>query len=215
MTISLDPIVAKIGWMRDDVRETGRLRFCIDEAVKEVCRQSLLLHGSASVNIVDGNSTIDLTTTLTTANRALVRVNYLSWNNTAGNPEYLVPIGYDSAIITGLDLPATKGTPTKYSQFGNVLRLYPTANAAFTMTVQYSYVPTDKPDTVDLPDAAITAIEAKSFSLAMMLPGAGQNLGMAATKEIDYKNALNNLIAIHTGGEVMQGYEAPPYYPGL
>lgn len=215
MSITLDPIIAKIGWMRDDVRDTGKLRFCVDEAVKEVCRNSLLLHASTSVSVLAAAFNIDLTTHLTTNNRAMAKVNFISWANTVGNPEYLSPIGYDSAIITGLDLPVTKGVLKRYSQFGDVIRLYPSADIAYTLTIQYSYIPTDAPATVDLPDAALTAIEASAMRLAMMIPGQGQNLGIAATKDLEYKNALNNLMALHQGGQVMQGYQAPPLYPGL
>lgn len=215
MTLALDPVIAKIGWMRDDVRDTGKLRFCVDEAVRGVCRNSLLLHGSTTSNLAIAGNSIDLTSHLSTTSRAMIRVNYISWPNTATDPTYLIPIGYDQAIITGLDAPSKKGVPRYYSQFGNTIRIYPSADIAYTLTLQYSFAPTDAPSTVDLPEAALTAIEDYAMSLAMMIPGAGQNIGIAATKDIEYKNALNNLIALHRGGQVMQGYEAPPFYPGL
>lgn len=194
MAINLRNLYAKAAFMRPDV-EVARVGFAVQEGVREVCRRTSLARATATVTLDLGGNTLALS--LTDANLLSVhRVTFLETGATTATE--LSPTTFKD--LEGQD--ATTSAPVYYAQQGDTLQVYPATDTGGTATVYYSYVPTTELDSVDLPETAVTAIEAKAEAMLLRLPGEPyQNMGMAQERERDFHRAINNLKAIAFYGE--------------
>lgn len=214
MAFDVRPLLAKIGMYRPDLdMATAKLRYCLDEAVRETCRRTFLAREVVAATLTAGNRT--LTPTLT-AGRNLLRVHRLDFLD-ADSGEYILvqDASYYAMRGNSMEISSTGTSPSYWSQQGSTIRIYPGLVANQDLQLECSYVPTNEPDEAPLPELAVGAVEAKATELAMLLPGPDRDPKLAMLHADRYKRNLGNLKAIGDFGEVGEVMAYIPPIPGV
>jgi hypothetical protein len=109
----------------------------VNAGVSEIARKNQLLETKANSSIIAGTADYSYPTDLLTL--IAVRANTVSLLKLS--PSAIDDYVYDTS---------TPGCPTAYSTFGRIITLYPTPNAAGTLTISYTAKPAVVAETSDL-----------------------------------------------------------------
>jgi hypothetical protein len=212
MAFDVRPLRAKIGLARPDLERTAQLRFCVDEAVRDVCRRTFLArYTHTAIPLSSGNPFVSYD--IGAANNIL-KVHRLDMLNVETNKyEPLRPESY--MVMAGHPDENGEGTPWGWSQQGDTVRVYPIPIENRTLRLEASYVPTDEPDSAPLPELAVMAVEARAEALALAIPGAFQDKVEARSKEMYYRRCIGALKDVGDRGEVGEVKVYAPRIPGV
>jgi hypothetical protein len=83
-----------------------------------------------------------------------------------------------------------------------------------TLVVTYSFVPTVEVGSINLPELAVTAIEARAESMLLRIPGGCQNLAHALDRDRDFHRCISNLKSISIYGETGDLVMVSANFPG-
>lgn len=215
MTVDLRSLYARVSIARGDV-DGARIGWCIQEAVREVCRRTRLarveLTGVSTAG--SGTYTPDLSVPFPSG-AALLTVHRLRTRKTGTTDAYVdaAPIPATGAWGTTEESGTTTSSPAYFTQRGNTVHLYRAPSVDFDVMAEVSFVPGNAywepipPSTagstsfVSLPEEAVNAIEAKAEHLLLRLPGPERDPATAQMRDRDYRNAIGPLIALAYTGE--------------
>lgn len=211
MAFDVTPLQAQLLLFRPDLENrTARLRYCLDEAVREVCRRTFLARETITTTLTAGDRT--LTPTLTTG-RNLLKVHRLDFQDPTTS-EWILVSEFSFKAMQGdsREINSNGDTPSGWSQQGGTVRIYPGLTANMDLRLECSYVPTDGPDLAPLPEIAAQAVTEKALCLALLVPGPDRDPRHAADRNSQYHRHLGNLKAI---GDFGEGGEVMAYIPPI
>lgn len=209
--IELRPLYAKAALLRPDLEGSAHVGFAIQEAVREVCRRTALARETLSAVTLTAGS--DSPTVTLTTGRNLLEVVAVDLRDAVDVTKFTT---LESTAYAELEphRNASSGTPRYWAQKGSQLMVWPKATASSTLKVEVAYVPTAEVDSIDLPEQAVTAIEAKAEAMLAKVPGTHQNLQYSQVREGDYRRSIGHLRSLSTYGTTGDYGMKVRRYPG-
>lgn len=195
MTFTVRSLLPKVRRFRDDLTE-DECNYAVMETVRKVCRQTGYAQAKVTVSSIAGTPTIDLTTAMASYGNVYRIMLVRLWDTVMLSYKALNDYNQKNInnVVDFSDY--TQGYSDGWSYLGNnIIQIYPTPDIIYQYEVTASFIPAGEFDPIPLPEEAEDCIVAGAISHLLMLPGIGQNLGLAKDREILHVRELDFLKA--------------------
>lgn len=190
--INARSLLGKVRLHRPDLKDSV-IDFYMQESIKKLCRQTMILQEEVSINIVADTNKY----TLSKAGHEINRVHLV---------QLLLPDGtykiLGEANIVDINNKVSeqnlKGAPISwgFDLLKSELRIYPTLQKAESFKVKYSLIPKEEIVDIAIPAETEEAIVYGCLGEIYMLPGPAMNPSLAKNYVIQYNQEVSNVKSI-------------------
>lgn len=194
MALTVRSLLSKVHPFRTDLEEERSIH-AIQETVRKICRQTGMAKVTVAASTVANTATVSLASPVTGGD--VFRVHRVRILDTALSSYRILSVVNSTDVDDVLSYRnESEGEPVSWSYAGSdIIELFPTPDAIYTLEVIASYVPEGEIDTIPLPDESEDAIVAGALATLLMLPGRNQNLSLSKDREVLFNRELSWLRA--------------------